>query len=101
VRLSHVWTGNTGYSFTHMPNVGEDRGLHHAMGFSGSGTVMAPYLGAKAAYLAVGDPRGETAYSATKLAQNWLHPASKPHFLKAADLWYRSWVDWAETRKGR
>lgn len=101
VRLSHVWTGNTGYSFEHMPNVGEDRGLHHAMGFSGSGTVMAPYLGAKAAFRAMNDPRGATAYADTRLTRHWLHPLRRPHFLHAADLWYRGWVDQREARAGR
>lgn len=101
VALSHVWMGNTGYSFGHMPNVGADRGLHHAMGFSGSGTVMAPYLGAKAAYQAMDDPRGETAYSHTRLKRHWLHPFGKPHFLRAADAWYRSFVDTKENWQGR
>ncbi|MEM9433148.1 MAG: FAD-binding oxidoreductase [Pseudomonadota bacterium] len=100
-KLSHVWTGNTGYSFTHMPHVGVHNGLHYAMGFSGSGTVMAPYLGAKAAYQALGDPRGKTAYSHTALRSSVLHPASRPYFLHAADFWYRNWVDRWETRSGR
>lgn len=100
-RLSHVWTGNTGFSFGHMPHVGEDRGLHHAMGFSGSGTVMAPYLGAKAAFRAMGDARGETAYAGTSLSRHFLHPFRKPHFLHAADAWYRGWVDRWEARVGR
>lgn len=101
VKLSHAWCGNTGYSFTHMPHVGSDGGLHYAMGFSGSGTVMAPYLGAKAAYQAMGDPRGETAYSATPLRRSWMHPGARPHFLHAADLWYRTYMDWADLRQGR
>ncbi len=101
VKLSHVWVGNTGYSFEHMPNVGEDRGLHHAIGFSGSGTVMAPYLGAKAAYRAMGDVRGATAYADTRLVRHPLHPFEKPHFLKAADLWYRAVVDTRERWQGR
>ena len=92
-RISHVWTGNTGYSFTHMAHVGEREGLHFAMGFSGSGTVMAPYLGAKAAYRALDDARGQTAYAETHLKRHWLHPLQTPHFLKVADLWYRGWVD--------
>lgn len=99
VKLSHAWWGNTGYSFTHMPHVGEDRGLHYAMGFSGSGTVMAPYLGAKAAWQAVGDARGDTAYSATNLRRHWLHPVTNPYFLYPADLWYRSVVDRMENWK--
>lgn len=101
VRLSHVWTGNTGYSFNHMPHVGERDGIHYAMGYSGSGTVMAPYLGAKAAYQTLGDARGETAYSSTTLKTNPIHPFAKPHFLHAADFWYHNWVDRWETRKGR
>lgn len=101
VRLSHIWTGNTGYTFNHIAAVGQDRGLHHAMGFSGSGTVMAPYLGAKAAWQALGDARGETAYALTGLRSHWAHPFRQPHFLSLADLWYRFAVDPKETRAGR
>lgn len=100
-RISHAWWGFTGYSFNHMPHVGEAGGLHHAMGFSGSGTVMAPYLGARAAWQALGDPRGQTAYAQTRLRRHWLHPFAKPHFLRAADVWYRQVVDRAETARGR
>ncbi len=100
-QLSHVWTGYTGYSFNHMPHVGSDRGLHYALGYSGSGTVMAPYLGAKAAWRALGDPRGDTAYARTTLRPSPLHPFSKPYFLALADLWYRTVVDTRESRRGR
>ena len=96
VKLSHAWTGNTGFSFSHMPTVGEHDGIHYACGFSGSGTVMAPYLGAKAALQALGDPEGETAYSATRLSPRWYHLTSRPWFLHPADLWFRTWVDWKE-----
>lgn len=100
-RISHCWQGFTGYSFSHMPHVGQHEGVHHAMGFSGSGTVMAPWLGAKAAYQAMGDARGESAYGRTRLERNWLHPFERPHFLRAADLWYRQVVDRVEQRQAR
>jgi glycine/D-amino acid oxidase-like deaminating enzyme len=100
-RISHCWQGFTGYSFSHMPHVGQHDGMHHAMGFSGSGTVMAPWLGAKAAYQAMGDTRGETAYGRTRLERKWLHPFERPHFLRAADLWYRQVVDRVEQRQAR
>ncbi|GAB4294378.1 MAG: FAD-dependent oxidoreductase [Roseovarius sp.] len=100
-RISHVWWGYTGFSFNHMPHVGEDRGLFHAMGFSGSGTVMAPYLGAKAAWRALGDARGHTAYADTTLRRHPLHPFRRPYFLWAADLWYRQVIDRIEARQGR
>jgi glycine/D-amino acid oxidase-like deaminating enzyme len=101
IKLTHVWTGNTGYSFTHMPSVGEHNGLHYAMGFSGSGTVMAPYLGAKAALRALEHPDGATAYANTKLRSRWFHRGQKPWFLYLADFWYRNWVDAKEHRAAR
>ncbi|MEO1551566.1 MAG: FAD-dependent oxidoreductase [Pseudomonadota bacterium] len=101
VALSHVWTGNTGYSFGHMPQVGEEDGLHYALAYSGSGTVLAPYLGAKAAWAALGDARATTAYGQTALRASWMHPAAKPWFLYPADLWYRFSVDPSESKAGR
>jgi len=101
VKVSHVWMGNTGFSFRQMPHVGEHDGVHYALGFSGSGTVMAPYLGAKAALRALGDPGGETAYAKTALKPNLAHLGGTPHFLKAANVWYRGWVDGAENRAAR
>lgn len=95
-KITHAWWGNTGYSFTHMPSIGERNGIHYAMGFSGSGTVMAPYLGAKAAWAALGDRRGRTAYANAPLRPHWMHPGRRPHFLTLADLWYRTVVDRVE-----
>ena len=56
------------------------------------------YLGAKAAWRALGDERGETGYAETTLGRHILHPGGTPHFLKAADLWYRFAVDPAQNR---
>lgn len=101
VRLSHVWSGNTGFTFNHLPHVGSHKGIAYAMGFSGSGTVMAPYLGAKAALLALGLPGGETAYSDTHLASRWFYRGGRPWFLYPAELWYRNWVDRREARAAK
>ncbi|MEM9971656.1 MAG: FAD-binding oxidoreductase [Pseudomonadota bacterium] len=101
VKISHVWSGNTGFSFRQMPHVGEHDGVHYALGYSGSGTVMAPYLGAKAALRALGDPGGSTVFSKTVLTPSLLHPGGPPHFLKAANAWYRGYVDRAEGRAAR
>ena len=101
VKVSHVWVGNTGFSFRQMPHVGEHAGVHYALGFSGSGTVMAPYLGAKAALRALGVDGGETSFADTKLAPSLMHVGGQPHFLKAANAWYRGWVDGTENRAAR
>lgn len=92
-RLTHSWSGFTGYSFSHMPAVGSHDGFHFAAGYSGSGVAMAPYLGMKVAYQALGDSRCETVFSRMPLTARWFHPGGRPHFLTAADLWFRHAVD--------
>lgn len=45
-RISHSWLGTLGFTRDHVPRVGRDRhGVHFAVGYSGSGVAMAPYLG--------------------------------------------------------
>lgn len=100
-RISHAWRGYTGFSFQQMPHVGLQDGVAYAMGFSGSGTVMAPYLGAKAGWLAVGDRRAATAYRKTDFTRHVLHCFDQPYFLRAADLWYRYGVDPWENRQAK
>ena len=101
VRLSHVWAGNTGYTFGHMPHVAEQDGFHYALGYSGGGTVLAPWLGRKAALQALDLPEGETAYSAPRLTKRWYFKGAKPRFLTPANLWYRHVVDRSEDRAAK
>ena len=101
VRLSHVWSGYTGYTFGHMPHVGEQGGVNYAMGYSGGGTVLAPWLGRKAALRALGEADGETAFSETSILPRWYYHGGKPLFLEAANLWYRHWVDRRENLAAR
>ncbi|MDG2474483.1 MAG: FAD-binding oxidoreductase [Paracoccaceae bacterium] len=97
-QLTNVWTGYTGFSFNHIPHIGSYNGINYAMGYSGSGTVLAAYLGAKVAYKTLGDRRGETGYSQTKLKTNLFHIFEKPYFLSVADLWYRNVIDRLQRR---
>jgi len=94
--LSHVWTGNTGFTFHQLPHVGERNGIHYATGYSGGGTVLAPWLGRKAALRAVGARDGKTAFTQTTLNSRWFHRGGRPHFLRPLDLWFRHWVDRCE-----
>ena len=98
IELSHVWAGYTGFTFGHLPNVGERDGVWHAMGYSGGGTVLAPWLGRKAALSALGETGMKTAFSETGLSSRWYYPGGRPWFMSAADLWYRHWVDRREDR---
>ena len=76
-----------------MPHVGLHKGEHFALGYSGSGVALAPYLGMKAAYQALGDVRGETAYSRSTPTTRIFYQGGYPKFLIPAELWYRQVVD--------
>ena len=93
VEFSHCWRGFTGFSFDFLPNVGQIDGIWHAMGYSGSGNAMAPYLGHKVALQILGDPEGNTAFSRTGFPLRWWH-RGKPWFLPFADLAFRARDAW-------
>lgn len=85
---THSWTGQTGFTFSFMPQIGRFGGVWHAMGYSGSGNAMAPYLGHKAALQMIGDPAGETAFNHTTLeTRAWYRQT--PWFLPFAHQVYR------------
>ncbi len=88
IRLTHSWRGRTGFTFNFLPAVGQMGGLWYAMGYSGSGNAMAPWLGHKAALRILGDPEGETAFSRTGLPTRWWHPGPA-WFLPLADVTFR------------
>jgi len=100
VRLSHAWRGRTGFSFEAMPHVGRIGGIWHAMGFSGSGNAMAPWLGHKAALGILGDPERETAFAHTPFpTRAWYR--GQPWFLPLADAMFRLRDLRADWRRGR
>jgi glycine/D-amino acid oxidase-like deaminating enzyme len=44
-RVSHSWMGFTGFTFDELPHLGNHDGVYFAMGYCGTGTAMATYLG--------------------------------------------------------
>jgi len=98
VGLTHCWTGLTGFTFDFLPNVGKIDGIWHAMGYSGSGNSMAPYLGHKAALQILGDPDGDTAFSYSGFPTKWWHQG-RPWFLPFADVVYRAKDIMADMRR--
>lgn len=98
VRLSHSWRGRTGFSFNYLPNVGRIEGIWHALGYSGSGNAMAPWLGHKAALAILGDPEAETAFARTGLpTRPWYR--GTPWFLPFADIALRAKDGWNAIRR--
>ncbi len=89
INIDYSWSGNTGFTFNQLPHVGQINGIYYAMGFCGSGTVLAPYLGYKIGYQAMDNKRGATAYSLTNLKFNPVNFLNKPYFLNILDIWSR------------
>jgi glycine/D-amino acid oxidase-like deaminating enzyme len=89
VAISHVWSGRTGFTFSFLPHVGQIEGVWHAMGYSGSGNAMAPWLGHKAACAILGAAEGETAFRKTPFPTRPWH-RGRPWFLPAADVMFRA-----------
>jgi len=85
VGFSHSWRGNTGFTFNFLPSVGQINGVWHAMGYSGNGNTMAPYLGNKVALQMLGDEAGATAFSETEFPKPWWYQGH-PWFLPAVNL---------------
>lgn len=89
VGISHCWSGKTGFTFSFLPHVGQLDGVWHAMGYSGSGNAMAPWLGHKAGLLIAGQAEGETAFQKTPFPTRAWH-RGRPWFLPAADVMFRA-----------
>ncbi len=86
--ITHSWRGRAGFTFDFVPNIGRHDGIWHAMGYSGNGNTMAPYLGHKVALQILGDPEGETPFSRTDFPARWWHRGA-PWFLPFADALFR------------
>lgn len=88
IGLTHLWRGKTGFTFSLLPHVGQVDGVWQAMGYSGSGNAMAPWLGHKAGLLIAGDPDGATAFQKTPFPTRFWYRGA-PWFLPFADLVFR------------
>ncbi len=87
-RISRSWCGTVGYSFDTLMHAGEDRGLYFAMGYCGSGTGMAGYLGMKLGRKAAGLDEATTAFEEIPFPTRPFYTGS-PWFLAPSVLVYR------------
>ena len=88
-KLTHSWTGKVAMSFDWLPHTGTHEGMHYAMGYSGSGAAMAPYLGHKTALRVLGkESDARTAFDDVPFQTRPFYSGS-PWFLGGAVLWYQ------------
>ena len=91
VRITHSWTGFTGYTFDMMPHMGVHDGVHYAVGFCGSGTAMALYLGHKIGLRVLGSPEAANVFDNRHYPTRPLYRGN-PWFLPPLLLYY-GWRD--------
>ncbi|TQF83167.1 FAD-binding oxidoreductase [Elioraea sp. Yellowstone] len=97
VRITHAWSGNTAFTFDHLPHIGVTaKGLHYAMGCNGSGVAMLSYLGAQAGRTILGGGNRLTAFDGRDFPTRPLY-TGRPWFLPAIGSWYR-FRDWLDRR---
>lgn len=89
VPVSHSWMGFTGFTFDDVPHIGRQRdGIYYAMGYCGSGTSMATYLGHKVALKVLGHSDGRTELDELSFPMKSWYRGS-PWFLSGAIAIYR------------
>lgn len=100
-QITHSWQGYVGFTFAGTPHVGVHEGVHFAYGYCGNGLALSPWLGAKAALRAMGDPAGATAFAETPLQTRPYHFGGWPWFMHLASPWWRHVVDRREMAQAR
>ncbi len=92
IRLGHSWLGTIGYTFQKRAHIGQVNGMHYAVGYSGYGAAMAPYLGHKIALRILRANDATTAYDDLPFKTRPLY-YGRPWFLPATVLYYK-YKDW-------
>lgn len=87
-KISHSWMGYIAFTFDRLMRIGEDDGLHYAMGYCGAGVGMASYLGMKLGQQVIGLKAGQTALNKLPFPTRLFY-TGKPWFLAPSVLYYR------------
>lgn len=88
VRITHAWSGLTGYTFDQLPHLGTYQGIHYVLGFCGSGVPFAPYLGHKIALRVLGHDAARTAFEDQEFSTRPLYYGN-PWFLPPLLRYYQ------------
>jgi glycine/D-amino acid oxidase-like deaminating enzyme len=91
VRVARAWSGQLAFAFDHLPHIGEDDGLHYALGCNGSGLVMLTHFGRRIGQRIAGKADGPSAFAALTFPS---HPLYTGHawFMPLIATWY-GWRD--------
>lgn len=87
-KVTHAWTGNTGFTLDALPHMGRDDGMHYLMGCNGSGVAMMTHLGTQTARKISGVANRASVYDTDAFPDHPLYNGN-PWFLPAVGSWYR------------
>jgi len=87
-KVTHAWTGNTGFTLDALPHMGRDDGMHYLMGCNGSGVAMMTHLGTQTARKISGVANRASVYDSEDFPDHPLYNGN-PWFLPAIGSWYR------------
>ena len=85
--ITHAWSGTVAYTFDHAPHLGVHEGIHHVMGYCGSGVGRATYFGHKAGLKMLGQRDGKTSLDGLTFSTRPLYRGN-PWFLPAVLRWH-------------
>jgi len=85
-RIDHSWWGYVALTFDKLPKITTHEGITYAAGYCGSGVVWANWLGRKAAWRVLDDPRAGSALDSIEFETRPFYNG-KPWFLPAAIGW--------------
>jgi glycine/D-amino acid oxidase-like deaminating enzyme len=88
VRVTHGWTGNTAFTLDALPHMGEEQGLHYALGCNGSGIAMMTYLGYQTARKIARAANYACAFDSPNFPDHALYNGN-PWFLPLIGSYYR------------
>ena len=87
-RITHGWTGNTAFTLDALPHMGQDEGLHYALGCNGSGIAMMTYLGYQTARKIARVANYACAFDSPDFPYHALY-SGNPWFLPLVGSYYR------------
>ncbi|HEX3952405.1 MAG TPA: FAD-binding oxidoreductase [Stellaceae bacterium] len=87
-RITHSWTGNTAFTLDALPHMGEEGGLHYALGCNGSGIAMMTYLGTQTARKIARVANAPCAFDSPEFPDHPLYNGN-PWFLPVIGGYYR------------
>jgi glycine/D-amino acid oxidase-like deaminating enzyme len=95
-KITHAWTGNVAFTFDELPHMGQQQGMHFALGCNGSGIAMMSYLGREIARKIMGKSNHQTAFDRPEFPSHRLYNGN-PWFLPVVGAWFRT-ADWLDRR---